>query len=75
MSKLPAGYYVIARGIREKMTAIGFYNPDGKIVMDRDLAVKFAHLADMLDFVETHRIRLDHNDFIAYSAQGRDVLH
>ncbi len=56
--------YVIAYSMRQDMIAQGFYGPEGQIVNDRYLAVRFEHLADILCFVENHGIQLNRNNFI-----------
>ncbi len=63
--------YVIAYSMRQDMMAQAFYGPEGKIVSDRYLAVRFDHLVDILHFVETHGIQLNRNSFISLDSEHR----
>ncbi len=66
MFKSGKGHYVSAYSTLDDMTTTGYYAPNGKIVPEKHLAVKFDHLRDILGFVEHHSISLNEKCFISY---------
>lgn len=59
-------HYVIAHSRRGDMIATGFYGSGGRIVEEKRLAAKFHHLADILEFVQKYRIKLNQTNFVLF---------
>lgn len=60
--------YAIAHSTRKDMIPTGFYDSTGRIVRKAQWAAKFDHLADILDFVEMHGLKLDRTNFVSHCA-------
>ena len=57
-------FYIICASSREDMLPTSYYDPNGKLILDKHGVAKFLELEQVFEFIAKHRINLGNSAYV-----------
>jgi hypothetical protein len=62
--KAERSYYIICASSREDLLPTSYYDPNGKLILDKHGVAKFLELEQVFEFIAKHRINLGNSAYV-----------